>query len=67
MDLTGRQGRRRKHLLDGLKEKRRCRKLNEKALDLFMCRTRSGRGYGPIVIDYGWMDGWIDGWVKMNE
>jgi hypothetical protein len=41
--MTGRRGRRRKQLLDGLKEKRRYWKLKEEALDRF------GRGYGPVV------------------
>jgi hypothetical protein len=47
--MTGRRGRRRKQLLDDLKEKRRCWKLKEEALDLTLWRTRFGRGYGPVV------------------
>jgi hypothetical protein len=47
--MTGRRGRRRKQLLDGLKEKRRYWKLKEEALDRTLWRTRFGRDYGPIV------------------
>jgi hypothetical protein len=48
--MTGRRGRRRTHLLDDLKEKRRYWKFKEEALDLNLWRTRFGRGYGPVVI-----------------
>jgi hypothetical protein len=47
--MTGRRGRRRKQLLDDLKEKRRCWKLKEEALDRTLWRTRFGRRYGPVV------------------
>jgi hypothetical protein len=47
--MTGKRGRRRKQLLDGLKEKRRYWKLNEEALDRTLWRSRFGRGYGPVV------------------
>jgi hypothetical protein len=47
--MTGRRGRRRKQLLDDLKEKRRYWKLKEEALDRTQWRTRFGRGYGPVV------------------
>jgi hypothetical protein len=49
IEMTGRRGRRRKQLLDDLKEKRRYLKLKEKALDRSLWRTRFGRGYGPVV------------------
>jgi hypothetical protein len=49
IEMTGRRGRRRKHLLDDLKEKRRYWKLKEEALDRTLWRTRFGRGYGPVV------------------
>jgi hypothetical protein len=49
IEMTGRQGRRRKQLLDDLKEKRRCWKLKEEALDRTLWGTRFGRGYGPVV------------------
>jgi hypothetical protein len=43
-EMTGRRGRRRRQLLDDLKEKRRYWKLKEKALDRTLWR-----GYGPVV------------------
>jgi hypothetical protein len=49
IDMTGRQGRRCKQLLDDLKVKRRYWKLKEKALDRTVWRTRFGRDYGPVV------------------
>jgi hypothetical protein len=47
--MTQRRGRRRKQLLDDLKEKKRYCKLNEEALDRTLWRTRFGRGCGPVV------------------
>jgi hypothetical protein len=47
--MTGRRGRRRKQLLDDLKEKRIYWKLKEEALDHTLWRTRFGRSYGPVV------------------
>jgi hypothetical protein len=49
IEMTGRRGRRRKQLLDDLKDKRRYWKLKEEALDRTQWRTRFGRGYGPVV------------------
>jgi hypothetical protein len=49
IEMTGRRGRRRKQLLDDLKEKRRYWKLKEEALDCTVWRTLFGRGYGPVV------------------
>jgi hypothetical protein len=49
IEMTGRRGRRRKQLLDDLKEKRSYLKLKEEALDRTLWRTRFGRGYGPVV------------------
>jgi hypothetical protein len=49
IEMKGRQGRRRKQLLDNLKEKRRYWKLKEEALDRTLWRARFGRGYGPVV------------------
>jgi hypothetical protein len=46
---TRRQGRRRKHLLDHLKEARRYWKLKEEAQDRTIWRTQFGRGYGPVA------------------
>jgi hypothetical protein len=47
--MTGRRGRRRKQLLDDLREKRRYWKLKGEALGCTLWRTRFGRGYGPVV------------------
>jgi hypothetical protein len=49
IEMTGRRGRRRKQLLDDLKEKRRYWKSKEEALDHTVWRTRLGRGYGLVV------------------
>jgi hypothetical protein len=49
IEITGRRGRRRKQLLDDLKEKRRYWKLKEEALHRTVWRTHFGRGYGPVV------------------
>jgi hypothetical protein len=49
IEMTGIRGRRRKQLLDDLKEKRRYWKLKEEAVDRTVWRTRFGRGYGPVV------------------
>jgi hypothetical protein len=51
IEVMGRQGKRRKNLLDDFKETRRkvYWKLIEKILDCALCRTRFGRGYGPVV------------------
>jgi hypothetical protein len=49
IEITGRRERRRKQLLDNIKEKRRYRKLKEEALDRTLWRTHFGRGYGPVV------------------
>jgi len=48
-EVTGRQGRRRRKLLDDLKERRRYSNLKEEALDRTMWRARFGRGFGPVV------------------
>jgi hypothetical protein len=47
--VTGRQGRRRRKLLDYLKERKEYSHLKEEALDRTMWRTRFGRGFGPVV------------------
>jgi hypothetical protein len=47
--ITGRQGRRRKQLLDDLKEETGYLKLKEEALDRTLFRTRFGGGSRPVV------------------
>jgi hypothetical protein len=49
LDSIGIRRRRRKQLLDNLKETRRYWKLKEEALDSPLWRTLFGRGYGPVV------------------
>ena len=49
MDVTRRRGRRRKKLLDDLKDRRGYSHLKEEALDRTMWRYRFGRGFGPVV------------------
>jgi hypothetical protein len=49
IEVTGRQGRRRRKLLDDLKERRGYSHLKEEALDCTMWRARFGRGFGPVV------------------
>ena len=41
--------RRRKQLLDDLKEKRRYRKFKEETLERTLGRTHFGKDYGPVV------------------
>jgi len=49
LEVTRRRGRRRKHILDKLKETREYWKLKKEALDRTLWRTRFGRVYGPVV------------------
>ena len=51
IEVTGRRGRRRrrKKLLDDLKERRGYSNLKEEALDRTMWRARLGRGYRHVV------------------
>jgi hypothetical protein len=49
IEVTGRQGRRRRKLLDDLKERRGYCHLKEEALDRTMWRAGFGRGFGLVV------------------
>jgi hypothetical protein len=49
IEVTGRRGRRRRKLLDDLKERRGYSHLKEEALDRTMWRACFGRGFGPVV------------------
>ena len=49
IEVTSRQGRRRKKLLDDLKDRRGYCHLKEEALDRNMWRDRFGRGFEPVV------------------
>ena len=47
--MTRRRGRRRKKLLDDLKDRRGYCQLKEEALDRTVWRNHFGRGFGPVV------------------
>jgi hypothetical protein len=49
IEVTGRQGRRRRKLLDDLNERRGYNLLKEEALDRTMWRASFGRGFEPVV------------------
>jgi hypothetical protein len=49
IEVTGRQGRRRRTLLDDRKKRRGYSHLKEEALDRTMWRAGFGRGFGPVV------------------
>ena len=49
MEVARRRGRRRKKLLDDLKDRRGYSHLKEEALDGTMWRHRFGGGFGPVV------------------
>ena len=49
MEMTRRRGRRRRKLLDDLKDGRGYSHLKEEALDRTMCRNRFRGGFGPVV------------------
>ena len=48
-EVTRRRGRRRRKLLDDLKERRGYSHLKEETLDRTMWRARFGRSFGPVV------------------
>jgi hypothetical protein len=49
IEVTGRQGRKRRKLLDDLKERRGYSHLKEEALDRTVWRARFGRSFGSVV------------------
>jgi hypothetical protein len=49
LEVKERRGRRRRKLLDDIKEWRGYSYLKEKALDHTTWRARIGRGFGPVV------------------
>jgi hypothetical protein len=49
IEVTGRRGRRRRKLLDDLKERRGYSNLKEEAVDRTMWRAGFRRGFGPVV------------------
>jgi len=61
IQVTGRRGRRRKQLLNDIKETRGYCKLKEEALYRTLCRTHFGGGYGPVVRETTvWMNEWMN-------
>ena len=60
MEVTRKRGRRRKKLLDDLKDRRGYSHLKEEALDRTVWRHRFGGGFGPVVRqNTEWMNEWI--------
>jgi hypothetical protein len=49
IEVTGKRGRRRRKLLDDLKERRGYSHLKEEVLVRAMWRARFGKGFGPVV------------------
>ena len=49
IEVIGRRGRRRRKLLDDLKDRRGYSQLKDESLDRTVWRNRSGGGFGPIV------------------
>jgi len=49
IEVTGRQGRRRRKLLDDLKERRGFSHLKDKAMNRTIWRACFGRAFGPVV------------------
>jgi hypothetical protein len=49
IEVTGRRGRRRRKLLNDLKERKGYSHLKEEDLNRTMWRARFGRGFGPLV------------------
>jgi len=49
MEVTRRRGRKRRKLLDDLKDRRGYSHLKEEALDRTMWRNRFGEGFEPVV------------------
>ena len=69
MEVARRRERRRKKLLDDLKDRRGFCHLKEEALDRTIWRNRFGGGFGPIVRqNTEWMNEWIQFYcVLMSE
>jgi len=62
--VTRSRGRRRKKLLDDLKDRRGYSRLKEEALDRTKWRNRFGGGFGPVVKqNNAWMNEWIPLWI----
>jgi len=71
IEVTGRRGRRRRKLLDDLKERRGYSHLKEEALECTVWRACFGRGFGPVVRqNTEWMNEWMNllanKWVNVS-
>jgi hypothetical protein len=67
IEVTGRRGRRRRKLLDDVKEWRGYFCLKEEALDRAMWRVRFGRGFRPVVRQTNkWMNENISVFIYFN-
>jgi hypothetical protein len=64
IEVTGRQGRRHRKLLNDLKERRGYSHLKEEALNRTMWRARFGRGFGPVVRQ---TTKWINTWGSLDN
>jgi hypothetical protein len=68
IEVTWRQGRRRRKLLGDLKERRGYCHLNEEALDRTMWRAGFGRGFGHVVRQTAkWMNHTVSLWLLCNS
>jgi hypothetical protein len=60
IEVNGRRGRRRRKLLDDLKERRGFSYLKEEVVDRTMWRGRFGRGFGSVARQtYKWMNKYV--------
>jgi hypothetical protein len=71
-EVTGRRGRKRRRLLDDLKERRWYTRLKKESLDRTMWRARFGRDFGPVVRQTAkWMNEWMNisliKWTRSSE
>jgi hypothetical protein len=68
IEVTGRQGIRRRKLLDDLKERRGYSHLKEEDLDRTIWRARFGRGFAPVVRQTTkWMNEWMYKHITIKE
>ena len=67
VEVTVRRGRRRRKLLDDLKERRGYPHLKEEALDRTMWRAGFGRGFGPVVKTDNRMNEWMTGATRADN
>jgi len=69
-EVTGRRGRKRKQILDDLKEIWGYRKLKEEALDRTLWRTRFGKVYEPLVrrtMKWWWLPAYFSRVISLRQ